>query len=119
MFDAGFGNWEKHTKGVGKKLLMKMGFKGRLGKNEDGVTRQLEAKADAVRIGVRYLQGVRHPQGKPRDRSPPARENIGADGGGGAAGGGLGPGKGDGRGNVEEKRLWQEEIKAYHPGGTS
>ncbi|CAM9836722.1 unnamed protein product, partial [Ectocarpus sp. 4 AP-2014] len=50
--DAGFGNWEKNTKGIGKKLLMKMGFKGRLGKNEDGVTRQLEVK---VRPGLSGL----------------------------------------------------------------
>eukprot|EP00904_Undaria_pinnatifida_P011496 jgi/Undpi1/7477/HiC_scaffold_22.g09950.m1 len=50
--DAGFGGWEKNTKGIGKKLLMKMGFKGRLGKNEDGVTRQLEVK---VRPGLSGL----------------------------------------------------------------
>lgn len=34
------------------KLLTKMGFKGRLGKHEDGVTRQLEVK---VRPGVTGL----------------------------------------------------------------
>ncbi|CAN0490764.1 unnamed protein product, partial [Discosporangium mesarthrocarpum] len=50
--DAGFGSWEKNTKGIGSKLLMKMGFKGRLGKNEDGVTRQLEVK---LRPGVSGL----------------------------------------------------------------
>ena len=40
------------AQGIGKKLLMKMGFKGRLGKNEDGVTRQLEVK---VRPGLSGL----------------------------------------------------------------
>lgn len=40
------------SQGIGKKLLMKMGFKGRLGKNEDGVTRQLEVK---VRPGLSGL----------------------------------------------------------------
>eukprot|EP00752_Nemacystus_decipiens_P009688 g8655.t2 len=52
--DAGFGNWEKNTKGIGKKLLMKMGFKGRLGKNEDGATRQLEVKLRPRRCGFGF-----------------------------------------------------------------
>lgn len=54
VFDAGFGNWEKHTKGIGKKLLMKMGFKGGLGKNEDGVTRQLEVKLRPMQSGLEF-----------------------------------------------------------------
>jgi tuftelin-interacting protein 11 len=36
------GGWEKHTKGIGSKLLKKFGFTGRLGANEDGVSRPIE-----------------------------------------------------------------------------
>ena len=45
------GAWEKHTKGIGMKLLMKMGGKnwsGRLGKHEDGVSKPV---VTAVRPG--------------------------------------------------------------------
>jgi tuftelin-interacting protein 11 len=52
--DRGFGSWEKHTKGIGSKLLAKMGFKGRLGRNESGVTRQLEVKVRPQGIGLGF-----------------------------------------------------------------
>lgn len=36
------GTWEKHTKGIGMKLLQKFGFTGRLGAREDGVSQAIE-----------------------------------------------------------------------------
>eukprot|EP01042_Synura_sphagnicola_P000827 gene827-919_t len=41
---SGIGNWEKHTKGIGKKLLEKFGFTGRLGAKETGITAAIEVK---------------------------------------------------------------------------
>ncbi len=52
--DANFGNWEKHTKGIGSKLLAKMGFTGRLGKQSTGVTRQIEVKLRPNGIGLGF-----------------------------------------------------------------
>jgi Tuftelin interacting protein N terminal/G-patch domain len=52
--DAKFGDWEKHTKGIGLKLMKKMGFTGRLGKHETGVTRQLEVKLRPNGIGLGF-----------------------------------------------------------------
>ena len=38
------GDWERHTSGFGSSLLKKMGFKGRLGCNEDGIAAPVETK---------------------------------------------------------------------------
>lgn len=45
LSDRGVGNWEKHTKGIGAKLLLQMGFqpgKG-LGKDLQGISTPVEA----------------------------------------------------------------------------
>ncbi|OWZ23453.1 STIP-like protein [Phytophthora megakarya] len=46
--------WEKHTTGFGTKMLAKMGFKGRLGKKEDGVSATIEVKMRPAQMGMGY-----------------------------------------------------------------
>lgn len=40
--------------GFASKMMAKMGFTGRLGKNEDGVTRQLEVKVRPDQAGLGF-----------------------------------------------------------------
>ncbi|RLN87909.1 hypothetical protein BBJ28_00013133 [Nothophytophthora sp. Chile5] len=47
-------SWEKHTTGFGTKMLAKMGFKGRLGKKEDGVSSTIEVKKRPTQMGIGY-----------------------------------------------------------------
>lgn len=46
------GAWEAHTKGVGTRLLEKMGFTGRLGLREDGISRPIASKLRPGRVGI-------------------------------------------------------------------
>lgn len=48
------GSWEKHTKGFGAKMLSKFGFTGRLGANEDGVSRSIEVSVRPSQVGLGY-----------------------------------------------------------------
>jgi tuftelin-interacting protein 11 len=48
------GAWEKHTKGIGLKLLQKMGFSGRLGANENGVSRAIEVVVRPNNTGLGF-----------------------------------------------------------------
>ncbi|CAI5743443.1 unnamed protein product [Hyaloperonospora brassicae] len=46
--------WEKHTTGFGTKMMAKMGFKGRLGKKEDGVSATIKVKKRPAQMGMGY-----------------------------------------------------------------
>lgn len=48
------GTWEKHTKGFGMKMLQKMGFKGRLGKDEQGISASIAVKVRPNKLGLGY-----------------------------------------------------------------
>ena len=57
-----FGSWEKHTKGIGMKLLMKMGFTGRLGKYEQGtsVPVQVVVRKGRAAVGGGGFKEMKH-----------------------------------------------------------
>ena len=46
------GSFERHTKGFGMKMLSKMGFKGRLGKNEQGISTPIDVVQRPNRAGL-------------------------------------------------------------------
>lgn len=48
------GAWEKHTKGIGLKLLQKFGFTGRLGAKENGVSRAIEVVVRPTNTGLGF-----------------------------------------------------------------
>lgn len=60
--DPNLGKWEKHTKGIGMKLLAKMGYKGagglgskrRLAEQKTGISRALEVKVRPANLGLGY-----------------------------------------------------------------
>lgn len=48
------GDWEKHTKGVGLKILQKFNFKGRLGAKETGIATAIETTARPRGVGLGF-----------------------------------------------------------------
>ena len=52
--EAEVGAWQKHTKGIGLKYLQKFGFKGRLGKEEDGIAAPIEAVVHGANTGLGF-----------------------------------------------------------------
>ena len=60
--DPNLGTWERHTKGIGMKLLAKMGYKGsgglgskrRLAEQKTGISRALEVKVRPANLGLGY-----------------------------------------------------------------
>jgi hypothetical protein len=47
-------SWEKHTKGIGSKLLQKFGFSGRLGAKETGIEKPIEVSLRQVKVGLGF-----------------------------------------------------------------
>jgi len=54
--DPSLGKWEKHTKGIASKLMQKMGFSGRLGSNESGVSKTVEVVVRPNNLGLGFGQ---------------------------------------------------------------
>eukprot|EP00457_Paulinella_chromatophora_P005827 gb/GEZN01005844.1/.p1 GENE.gb/GEZN01005844.1/~~gb/GEZN01005844.1/.p1 ORF type:complete len:511 (-),score=72.77 gb/GEZN01005844.1/:211-1722(-) len=74
--DEEFASFEKHSKGIGSALLRKMGFTGRLGKQEQGRVNPVEALLRPKGLGLGATDGSGQPRQK-RQRtaqSQPANE---------------------------------------------
>jgi tuftelin-interacting protein 11 len=68
------GSWEKHTKGIGSKLLQKFGFTGRLGAKESGIDKAIEVTVRPVNVGLGF--GPHETEKKQRDYSTTPRSSM-------------------------------------------
>lgn len=72
------GAWERHTKGIGSKLLRKMGFTGRLGAHSDGIVEPVVFKPrDNPSAGLGVDAGRAAPApANPRAAPPPSAREL-------------------------------------------
>jgi tuftelin-interacting protein 11 len=66
------GAWQKHTTGIGLKLLQKFGFKGRLGANEDGIAQPVDVVQRPMGEGLGFSTGSSNAQSKGSHRTSSA-----------------------------------------------
>lgn len=73
-----FAKWEQHTKGIGMRLLEKMGFKGRLGKQESGRSEPILAfkRKKGIGIGFDGPEKVDRSSINPEDEAARERREI-------------------------------------------
>lgn len=70
------GAWEKHTKGIGMKLLQKFGFKGRLGLRESGISKPIEAVVRPNLEGLGFSKTVKTVEGAIKEVGTKRQRNI-------------------------------------------